>query len=211
MVVGAQNFWNLIIPNATRSLYHLETLWFKDDEPIENSGVGHTFNDLWNRTLSLLNADPSHSGRYSCRVSTKSLRSEPVTAGANVTILGKTTIKCWWLLLLQLSRLSRSFSPSGNAPSFVIVIPFLGTRFASCLFLFHRHFSPPMKVVEFYVSFVSYFFVFYLFIFFLKKNPSYWRRFRWRRWAISAGSRRYPAVPAECPLHPSSGTGMSST
>lgn len=72
-----------------RSLYHLETLWFKDDEPIENSGIGHTFNDLWNRTLSLLNADPSHSGRYSCRVSTKSLRSEPVTAGANVTILGK--------------------------------------------------------------------------------------------------------------------------
>ena len=75
----------------TRSLYHLETLWFKDNEPIENSGVGHTFNDLWNRTLSLLNADPSHSGRYSCRVSTKSLRSEPVTAGANVTILGKST------------------------------------------------------------------------------------------------------------------------
>lgn len=73
---------------ASRSLYHLETLWFKDDEPIENTGVGHTFNDLWNRTLSLLNADPTHSGRYSCRVSTKSLRSEPVTASANVTILG---------------------------------------------------------------------------------------------------------------------------
>ncbi|XP_032779959.2 protein sidekick isoform X2 [Daphnia magna] len=79
------------IANA-RSLYHLETLWFKDDEPIENSGIGHTFNDLWNRTLSLLNADPSHSGRYSCRVSTKSLRSEPVTAGANVTILEKPVL-----------------------------------------------------------------------------------------------------------------------
>lgn len=71
-----------------RSLYHLETLWFKDEQPIEHSGVGHTFNDLWNRTLSLLNVDASHSGRYSCKVSSKSQRSDPITAGANVTILG---------------------------------------------------------------------------------------------------------------------------
>ena len=80
------------IANA-RSLYHLETLWFKDDTPIESSGVGHTFNDLWNRTLSLLNADPSHAGRYSCQVSTKSARSAPtVTAVANVTILGNLNL-----------------------------------------------------------------------------------------------------------------------
>ena len=71
-----------------RSLYHLETLWFKDDVPIENSDVGHTFNDLWNRTLSLLNADATHTGRYSCRVSTKSPRGAVVIAAANVTVLG---------------------------------------------------------------------------------------------------------------------------
>ncbi len=66
----------------------METLWFKDDVAIENSGVGHTFNDPWNRTLSLLNADSSHSGQYTCRVSSK-FRPEPVTASANVTILGE--------------------------------------------------------------------------------------------------------------------------
>lgn len=76
-------------PSRHRSLYHLETLWFKDDAPIELSGVGHTFNDLWNRTLSLLNADPQHAGRYSCRVSSKSSRSAPVEAAANVTVLGQ--------------------------------------------------------------------------------------------------------------------------
>ena len=76
--------------NDDRPLYHVETLWFKDDVAIENSGLGHTFNDPWNRTLSLLNADTSHSGRYTCRVSTKSPLSEPVTAFANVTVLGKT-------------------------------------------------------------------------------------------------------------------------
>lgn len=71
-----------------RSLYHLETLWFKDEVAIESSGVGHTFNDLWNRTLSLLNADSSHAGRYTCRVSMKSPRSDAVTASADVVILG---------------------------------------------------------------------------------------------------------------------------
>lgn len=82
-----------------RSLYHLETLWFKDETPIESSGVGHTFNDLWNRTLSLLNADPSHAGRYSCQVSTKSARSTPpVTAVANVTILGKDIVVATFLI-----------------------------------------------------------------------------------------------------------------
>lgn len=76
-----------------RSLYHLETLWFKDDAPIESTGIGHTFNDLWNRTLSLLNADPTHAGRYSCQVSTKSPRSDPVSASANVTVLGMSSFK----------------------------------------------------------------------------------------------------------------------
>lgn len=91
-----------------RSLYHLETLWFKDDAPIESTGIGHTFNDLWNRTLSLLNADPTHAGRYSCQVSTKSPRSDPVYASANVTVLGmsslKTTLKgflrCFYIIVL---------------------------------------------------------------------------------------------------------------
>ena len=72
-----------------RPLYHVETRWFKDDVAVEQSGVAHTFNDLWNRTLSLLNAEPAHQGRYACRVTTKSARQPPVQAQANVTVLGR--------------------------------------------------------------------------------------------------------------------------
>jgi hypothetical protein len=55
------------IANA-RPLYELELLWFKDGVPIEQAGVPHSFDDLWNRTLSLISADFVHDGTYTCQV-----------------------------------------------------------------------------------------------------------------------------------------------
>ena len=80
----------------------METIWFKDDVAIENSGISHTFNDLWNRTLSLLNADTTHTGRYSCHVSTKSPRSAPVIAAANVTILGNLYTRIYFSIVIEI-------------------------------------------------------------------------------------------------------------
>lgn len=55
------------IANA-RLLHELETLWFKDGIPIENSGVEYTLHDPWNRTLALLSVNLTHTGQYSCQV-----------------------------------------------------------------------------------------------------------------------------------------------
>ena len=55
------------IANA-RPLYELQQIWLKDGKPIEKSGVPYSFNDLWNRTLSLISVDFIHSGVYSCQV-----------------------------------------------------------------------------------------------------------------------------------------------
>lgn len=55
------------VANA-RPLHELETLWFKDGIPIENSGVGYTLNDPWNRTLAILSVNLTHMGDYSCQV-----------------------------------------------------------------------------------------------------------------------------------------------
>jgi hypothetical protein len=55
------------IANA-KPLYELETIWLKDGRTIERAGVAYGFNDLWNRTLSLLSADYGHAGTYTCRV-----------------------------------------------------------------------------------------------------------------------------------------------
>jgi protein sidekick len=54
------------ITNA-RPLHALEILWFKDGRPIDEVGVPFSFNDLWNRTLSLFQADFKHEGVYTCQ------------------------------------------------------------------------------------------------------------------------------------------------
>ena len=51
------------VANA-RPLHALEILWFKDGRPIDQVGVPFSFNDLWNRTLSLFEADFKHQGAY---------------------------------------------------------------------------------------------------------------------------------------------------
>ncbi|XP_050687397.1 protein sidekick-like isoform X4 [Eriocheir sinensis] len=73
------------IANA-RPLYQLETLWFKDDVPIEHSGVTFSFNGLWNRTLSLLHTDLHYAGIYRCQVRLRTSIDEPLQAEAHVII-----------------------------------------------------------------------------------------------------------------------------
>lgn len=72
-----------------RPLYSLETLWYKDGIPIENTGISFNLNDPWNRTLSLLSANLTYTGKYKCVVS---LRNVTVESEAQVTVLG--TLAC---------------------------------------------------------------------------------------------------------------------
>nr|XP_045601913.1 protein sidekick-like isoform X1 [Procambarus clarkii] len=80
------------IANA-RPLYQLETLWFKDDVPIEQSGVVFSFNGLWNRTLSLLQADLNYAGTYKCQVRLRTSIDEPIQAAAQVVIHDRPKLK----------------------------------------------------------------------------------------------------------------------
>ncbi|XP_055842932.1 protein sidekick isoform X9 [Episyrphus balteatus] len=73
------------IANA-RPLHEIETLWLKDGILIENSGVPHTLNDPWNRTLALLSANLTHSGEYTCQVRLRSGGFPTVTSTAKVEV-----------------------------------------------------------------------------------------------------------------------------
>lgn len=76
------------IANA-RPLNELEMVWLKDGTPIGEAGVAFSFNDLWNRTLSLLQVDFAHEGTYSCRVQTRS-GGPTITKEAKVTVVGES-------------------------------------------------------------------------------------------------------------------------
>ena len=67
-------------------------LWFKDDILIENSGISYTFKDAWNRTLSVVSANLTHTGQYTCQVRLRSGGFPTVTASAAVTVLGECTV-----------------------------------------------------------------------------------------------------------------------
>lgn len=76
------------IANA-RPLHELGTLWFKDDIPIENTnGIDYIYNDPWNRTLSLINAKLTYTGRYTCQVRILSGGYAPISADADIFVLG---------------------------------------------------------------------------------------------------------------------------
>ncbi len=75
------------IANA-RPLYELELTWFKDGRPVEETGIPYSFNDLWNRTLSLLSADFVHNGVYTCRVRMRT-GGPTLTASAEVKVIEK--------------------------------------------------------------------------------------------------------------------------
>lgn len=76
------------IANA-KPLHELETLWFKDGIIIENTGISHTLNDLWNRSLTLVSANLSHSGQYECQVRLKTGGFPTVKAIATVVVQEK--------------------------------------------------------------------------------------------------------------------------
>jgi protein sidekick len=73
------------IANA-KNLHELETLWFKDEIPIENAGIRYTFNDPWNRTLALMSLNMTHSGLYVCKVRLKSGGFEESTDPAEIVV-----------------------------------------------------------------------------------------------------------------------------
>lgn len=73
------------IANA-RPLHELETLWLKDGILIENTGIAHTLDDPWNRTLALLSANLTHTGKYTCQVRLRSGGFPTVTSTANVIV-----------------------------------------------------------------------------------------------------------------------------
>lgn len=73
------------IANA-RPLHELETLWLKDGVIIENTGIAHTLDDPWNRTLALLSANLTHSGEYTCQVRLRSGGFPTLTSTATVIV-----------------------------------------------------------------------------------------------------------------------------
>lgn len=76
------------IANAN-PLHELETLWFKDGIIIETAGVTYDFNDPWNRTLSLISANLTHTGQYTCHARLKTGGYPTVTATASVFVQEK--------------------------------------------------------------------------------------------------------------------------
>lgn len=76
------------IANA-RPLHELEILWYKDGILIDNTGISYTLNDYWNRTLTLVSANLTHSGVYECHVSLRTGGFPKVVASAGVVVLEK--------------------------------------------------------------------------------------------------------------------------
>ena len=74
------------IANA-RPLHLLSLVWLKDGTPIEQSGIPYSFNDLWNRTLSLYSVDFVHDGVYTCQVRMRT-GGPTLSAAAQVTVIG---------------------------------------------------------------------------------------------------------------------------
>lgn len=88
---GQSEFELQCIANA-RPLHDLETIWLKDGVPVETAGVPTSFNDLWNRTLSLLKVDSSHAGEYMCQARLRNSIYPVQSATARVSILGQSLI-----------------------------------------------------------------------------------------------------------------------
>ncbi|KAL3268776.1 hypothetical protein HHI36_007876 [Cryptolaemus montrouzieri] len=76
------------IANA-RPLHQLETLWYKDGILIDDTVITYSLNDPWNRSLTLVSVNTTHSGQYECRVSMRSGGYPTVSAFAYISVLEK--------------------------------------------------------------------------------------------------------------------------
>lgn len=74
----------------SRSLHELRTIWTKDGIPIENARITYSFNDSWNRTLSLISADLTYTGVYTCHVDLLSGGFPTVNASAKIDVFGQS-------------------------------------------------------------------------------------------------------------------------
>merc|ERR1719232_1487360 len=84
------------IANA-RPLHLLSLIWLKDDKPIEQSGIPYSFNDLWNRTLSLISIDFVHDGTYTCQVKMRT-GGPTLSESARVRVIEKPHFKSKMML-----------------------------------------------------------------------------------------------------------------
>ncbi|KAH9630731.1 hypothetical protein HF086_004022 [Spodoptera exigua] len=88
-IVKGQEYTSLYCIANARPLHELETLWFKDGIMIDLAGVTFDLNDQWNRTLTLISANLTHTGKYTCQARLKTGGYATVTASAYVTVLEK--------------------------------------------------------------------------------------------------------------------------
>ncbi|XP_053678622.1 protein sidekick [Anopheles nili] len=85
VVRGAQAVELECIANA-RPLHELETIWLKDGIPIENTGIHYTQTNPWNRTVTLLHVNLTHTGEYTCQVQMRTGGHPIVFSMAQVTV-----------------------------------------------------------------------------------------------------------------------------
>ncbi|CAH0692396.1 unnamed protein product [Chilo suppressalis] len=88
-IVKGQDYTNLYCVANARPLHELETLWFKDGIMIDLAGITFDLNDQWNRTLSLISANLTHTGKYTCQARLRTGGFATVTASAMVTVYEK--------------------------------------------------------------------------------------------------------------------------
>lgn len=88
-IIKGQDYTNLYCIANARPLHELETLWFKDGVMIDLAGITFDLNDQWNRTLSLISANLTHTGQYTCQARLRSGGFATVTASAMVTVFEK--------------------------------------------------------------------------------------------------------------------------
>ena len=125
IVKGARLTELQCIANA-RPLLEMELVWLKDGKPLEEAGIGFSFNDLWNRTLSLFQADSTYEGTYSCEVRMRT-GGPTMTKEAKVTVIGNKNQR----LSNNINSLeSRSQMTQGVLNYFRLLI-FCGTTFLS--------------------------------------------------------------------------------
>uniref|UniRef100_A0A182RPJ4 Protein sidekick n=1 Tax=Anopheles funestus TaxID=62324 RepID=A0A182RPJ4_ANOFN len=85
VVRGTQTVELECIANA-RPLHELETIWLKDGILIENTGIHYTQTDPWNRTITLLHVNLTHTGEYTCQVQMRTGGHPIVFSVAQVTV-----------------------------------------------------------------------------------------------------------------------------